>query len=415
MSNQSPYRSSGSPESGPEPNRGNRPDTHLPDFDQMFSSLPDADSQSASPVQAAEQDDLQREIERMLTSIPPQGPLSTGALPRYATDAAAQRPAGAARRSTTQPAPTSEASQPQAGIFGEDESQIADFLTDVPAPRLSRPAYLRPVTRPIRESFEPARPAREVPHYSAINEDALGRRVLDELEKYSIYSVSQLRIAVHGGSVTIMGEVPSEYEKKLVVHFSKKVPGVEEVVDMMRTTGGPGLTAGPEVPGSKGPAARRAPPRNRKPSYTLQLPFRAWHVGVAAGLLISIWAGYSFATRDGSQLSVNSVTGQVLFDGSPPEGATVTLHPTDRSLTVRPRGFVGADGTFRLTTYLPNDGAPSGDYKLTVEWKKPVEIRGEMTPGPNLLPEALSKPESSRLSVTIKWGSNELAPVEISK
>src|SRR5262249_30955515 len=115
------------------------------------------------------------------------------------------------------------------------------------------------------------------------------------------------------------------------------------------------------------------------------------------------------------QLSVHAVTGKVLFDGTPPEGATVTLHPVDRSMTLRPRGFVGADGTFKVTTYLPNDGAPSGQYKLTVEWRKPVEVRGEMTPGPNVIPERYGKPETSRVEVTVGWGSNEIPPVEIGK
>ena len=34
----------------------------------------------------------------------------------------------------------------------------------------------------------------------------------------------------------------------------------------------------------------------------------------------------------------------------------------------KPRATVQADGTFKLGTYDGADGAPEGDYKVTVEW-----------------------------------------------
>jgi hypothetical protein len=147
----------------------------------------------------------------------------------------------------------------------------------------------------------------------------------------------------------------------------------------------------------------------------LNFPFRAKHVGAAAALVLMIWAGYSYATRDPSKLSVYPVTGKVLLDGTAPEGAAVVLHPLDDSLTIRPRGVVGADGTFRLTTYLPSDGAPIGEYKLTVQWNKSVDVDGEPVPGPNLLPAELARPESTTFKVAVQSGKNELAPLEIRK
>lgn len=452
MSAPKPYQPFGSSENKASEEEA-VPASLLQDLDRMLASS--SQSAPAAPAPASEDPDaMKAEFETMFASqshdaaadfsfkpaapkseaIKPQGPLSTGKLGRYATDDVAQRPAGAPRRSSAEidvPVPPvsriaplesadSEARPAKpampANLFGED--QAADLLNTPTAPSMSTrssrfsPASPspRPQTPVFRESFSPP------PDTAPVNEGTLGQQVLDELEKYSISSVSQLRIAVHGGTVTILGDVPSDYEKKLVVHFARKVNGVNEVVDMMRIIGGQGLTSGPDVPGAKRAPKKKPRPSSRSAGLSLSFPFRAKHVGIAAGLLISIWAGYSFATRDGADLSCHAVSGTVMFDGAPAEGATVVLHPEDRSLTIRPRGFVGKDGTFHVTTYLPEDGAPSGEYRVTVEWKKPVSLGGdEYAPGPNLLPDALGRPESTRYSVKVGWGTNEIPAINIAK
>jgi len=191
---------------------------------------------------------------------------------------------------------------------------------------------------------------------------------------------------------------------------------------MMRVVGGgepAAATAGKKVSRSFAAVPRKAakaPPKNWKPSgYTLQLPFRAKHVGIVAGFLAMVWAGFTFATRDGSRLSVSAVTGKVLVEGTPAEGANVVFHPLDPKQEVKPRGAVGADGTFKLTTYLPGDGAPSGDYKVTVEWCRMIETpQGDPIPGPNLLPVEWSKPETTIHKVTVS-GRTEVPPFEVTK
>ncbi|MBC8117511.1 MAG: hypothetical protein H7062_24195 [Candidatus Saccharimonas sp.] len=99
-------------------------------------------------------------------------------------------------------------------------------------------------------------------------------------------------------------------------------------------------------------------------------------------------------------------------------GANVILHPSSSSKVpaeLRPRGNVAEDGTFVLSTFDPNDGAPSGDFVVTVVWSKPVVINGETQFGPNLAPMSYSKPESSPLKITIAPGTKELKPLELTK
>jgi hypothetical protein len=68
------------------------------------------------------------------------------------------------------------------------------------------------------------------------------------------------------------------------------------------------------------------------------------------------------------------VAGKVMFKKTTPAAdALVTFHPTDPALAKRiggvPFAKVRADGTFALTSFAPDDGAPEGEYGVTVEWR----------------------------------------------
>jgi hypothetical protein len=67
------------------------------------------------------------------------------------------------------------------------------------------------------------------------------------------------------------------------------------------------------------------------------------------------------------------VTGSVYFQGRPAEGVRVAFRssrdPGDRCLC--PQGVVAADGSFRLTTYTADDGAPPGAYFVLLYWPAP--------------------------------------------
>lgn len=45
----------------------------------------------------------------------------------------------------------------------------------------------------------------------------------------------------------------------------------------------------------------------------------------------------------------------------------------DRAETGFPRGRVAADGRFVIGTYAKDDGAPAGDYRLVIAWRRPVD------------------------------------------
>lgn len=86
------------------------------------------------------------------------------------------------------------------------------------------------------------------------------------------------------------------------------------------------------------------------------------------GLLLAIGCG-----GDGKPPTV-AATGKVTFNKTtPPVGALVVFHPTDpvlgKAMSNRPVAEVGEDGTFALTTYERGDGAPPGEYGVTIDWR----------------------------------------------
>jgi hypothetical protein len=108
------------------------------------------------------------------------------------------------------------------------------------------------------------------------------------------------------------------------------------------------------------------------------------------------------------------VTGKVLLDGKPAAHATVVFHPVAaKPGAVRPRAKVEPDGSFKLTTYEANDGAPAGEYRVTVElWLS--SGRGDEGPT-SRLPAKFANPESSGLTATVTAGPNELKPFTVTK
>ena len=138
------------------------------------------------------------------------------------------------------------------------------------------------------------------------------------------------------------------------------------------------------------------------------------YLGLVALMVVAL--GLSACGKSDGRKPTFDVNGRVLLDdGKPAEHATVVLHPLDDSGpdVVKPRGKVTADGSFKLTTYDGNDGAPSGEYRVTVElWLS--SGRGDEGPT-SRLPTKYAKPETSGLTATVKDGPTELKTIEIKR
>jgi hypothetical protein len=110
------------------------------------------------------------------------------------------------------------------------------------------------------------------------------------------------------------------------------------------------------------------------------------------------------------------VRGQISFKGKPLAEAMVVLHRIggDVEGNQKPIAYTGTDGTFMVTTYHSGDGAPPGEYAITVELRAPQTIGEEVVRnGPNLLPAKYAKPDSSGIKYTVVDGDNQIPPIYV--
>jgi tetratricopeptide (TPR) repeat protein len=138
--------------------------------------------------------------------------------------------------------------------------------------------------------------------------------------------------------------------------------------------------------------------------------------GLAALVLVSwvIWPKRS------DRVSVHLAQGQAFFNGKPMPNATVVLEPvwTKEPKFPKPRAVIKDDGTFILATYGKDDGAPAGEYKVSVQWFVKTDNRPEIEGGTlpqNVLPAKYANPESSGLNVEIKEGTNIIPPLQLKR
>lgn len=135
----------------------------------------------------------------------------------------------------------------------------------------------------------------------------------------------------------------------------------------------------------------------RRPSKT-----RAARLGMIV-MLPALLAVAGCAKKE-TFVEVFPVSGTVKVDGKAPEGARVVLSPVNPSGpdAITPNGAVKSDGSFTVTTYKAGDGAPPGEYVVTVVWFKYDEsIQGT---GPNVLPEQYASPKTSPIKATVAAG-----------
>ena len=129
-------------------------------------------------------------------------------------------------------------------------------------------------------------------------------------------------------------------------------------------------------------------------------------------ILIVMLAGYVSATvgcsEGESRLPTHKVTGKVVKNGVGVSNATVIFHSKNPPKDfIKPRAISNSEGEFTLTTYESGDGAPVGDYEVTVEqW-----LNDNPQIGPtNRLPQKFGSPNTSGIKASVASTENSLSP-----
>lgn len=123
----------------------------------------------------------------------------------------------------------------------------------------------------------------------------------------------------------------------------------------------------------------------------------------------------SCSKTDDNRIPVYPVRGQVLVGGQPADNAQVVFHPLDPDQRLHPHGRVDADGEFQLSTYELNDGAPAGEYTVTITWSDPPPPGSapDAPEGPDKLEGRFANPKTSPLRARVEANENELEPFHI--
>jgi hypothetical protein len=108
------------------------------------------------------------------------------------------------------------------------------------------------------------------------------------------------------------------------------------------------------------------------------------------------------------------VRGKVLFDGKPAAGAEVRFNPLRpaEKKEFYPVAKVEADGSFTLTTFENKDGAPPGEYLVTIRWE---DISSKQDPPPDRLKGRYTDPKKSPWRVQVREEANDLEPFQLHK
>ena len=116
------------------------------------------------------------------------------------------------------------------------------------------------------------------------------------------------------------------------------------------------------------------------------------------------------------------VKGQVTFKGKPIQDAAIRFHPAGKSTVggVPPRvaAVSDAEGRFELFTFRPEgkgQGAPIGDYRVTVSWVGPTAglPQEKLDSLKELIPAKYINPRTSPIEVQIAAGQSEIPAVSI--
>lgn len=113
--------------------------------------------------------------------------------------------------------------------------------------------------------------------------------------------------------------------------------------------------------------------------------------------------------------TVYPAKGIVTFKGKPIANAEIALFPQGDSMpdTVRPKGKTTEAGEFVVWTYQQGDGAPAGNYKVTVVHHDVVEQRDVLITKPNDLPRKYATLETTDLEVVIGQNETEIPPIDL--
>lgn len=250
------------------------------------------------------------------------------------------------------------------------------------------------------------------------SDEQILRGIREALAARNLAGLNGIELDVQGGVVRAQGSLSSEGERLLAIRILEQAEGVVRVQESLfvAQAARPVVAAVRPTPvvtrrsHSEGPGAM---------SRLLEAVQGEYRNHAIAAVVATLVLGFWFYPRGPVRpVAVHPVQGKVILDGQPLANAAIVLHRVGDPKfpkNLHPRGKATGDGTFRLETFDPADGAPEGEFVATVFLTEEVEVDGEKQAGPNVLPTVYSRPETSPLKLKITSATKELQPLELTK
>jgi hypothetical protein len=130
-------------------------------------------------------------------------------------------------------------------------------------------------------------------------------------------------------------------------------------------------------------------------------------IGFAVLSAMMILAGCS---QNSWQATTYPAKGKLFVNGEPATNVVVSLLPKESAVDSRmsmPWGIVDESGVYVLTTYSTYDGAPPGEYLVTLRWPSTPSSADDR------FNEAYFTPERSVATVVIEKSPNEIADINL--
>ena len=141
-----------------------------------------------------------------------------------------------------------------------------------------------------------------------------------------------------------------------------------------------------------------------------------WTPRRAAGCVF-VFAALALAGCGGGKIKVYPVEGRVTYNGEPLAGVDVAFHPADpkNDTSYPPHATTDDQGNFKLMTYVKDDGAPAGEFKVAVAFDVQSADDGadQTTRLAFQVPDKYLRKETTPLTATIKPESNTLEPLAL--
>ena len=115
-------------------------------------------------------------------------------------------------------------------------------------------------------------------------------------------------------------------------------------------------------------------------------------------------------------------SGKILYQGKPLAGIILIFHPADENQKIKSQATTGDDGKFVATTFKTADGAPEGDYTITLTvssnesdstWEDAATEKQFRKEGIVLFPSKYQNPATSSLKVKVTKNQPDLGILEI--